>query len=67
MTTVVYMPTKTLPELVATAVQAGLDPATPAVAVERATRPDERVVGRTNRRPADAAWPQNRRRVRSSS
>ena len=43
-TTVVYMPTKTLPELVATAVRAGLDPATPAVAVERATRPDERVV-----------------------
>jgi uroporphyrin-III C-methyltransferase/precorrin-2 dehydrogenase/sirohydrochlorin ferrochelatase len=43
-TTVVYMPTKTLPELVANAVQAGLDPATPAVAVERATRADERVI-----------------------
>jgi uroporphyrin-III C-methyltransferase/precorrin-2 dehydrogenase/sirohydrochlorin ferrochelatase len=46
-TTVVYMPSKTLPELVANAVQAGLDPATPAVAVERATRADERVIAAT--------------------
>jgi uroporphyrin-III C-methyltransferase/precorrin-2 dehydrogenase/sirohydrochlorin ferrochelatase len=46
-TTVVYMPGKTLPELVAKAVQAGLDPATPAVAVERATRADERVIAAT--------------------
>jgi uroporphyrin-III C-methyltransferase/precorrin-2 dehydrogenase/sirohydrochlorin ferrochelatase len=46
-TTVVYMPGKTLPELVANAVQAGLDPATPAVAVERATRADERVIAAT--------------------
>jgi uroporphyrin-III C-methyltransferase / precorrin-2 dehydrogenase / sirohydrochlorin ferrochelatase len=46
-TTVVYMPTKTLPELVANAVQAGLDPATPAVAVEHATRADERVIAAT--------------------
>jgi uroporphyrin-III C-methyltransferase/precorrin-2 dehydrogenase/sirohydrochlorin ferrochelatase len=46
-TTVVYMPTKTLPELVTNAVQAGLDPATPAVAVERATRADERVIAAT--------------------
>jgi uroporphyrin-III C-methyltransferase / precorrin-2 dehydrogenase / sirohydrochlorin ferrochelatase len=46
-TTVVYMPIKTLPELVATAVQAGLDPATPAVAIERATRADERVIAGT--------------------
>ncbi len=46
-TTVVYMPVKTLPELVATAVNAGLDPATPAVAVERATRADERIVAGT--------------------
>ena len=43
-TTVVYMPTRTLPELVATAVRCGLDPATPAVAIERATRADERVI-----------------------
>ncbi len=46
-TTVVYMPTKTLPELVATAVGCGLDPATPAVAVEGATRPDERAIAAT--------------------
>jgi uroporphyrin-III C-methyltransferase/precorrin-2 dehydrogenase/sirohydrochlorin ferrochelatase len=46
-TTVVYMPSKTLPELVANAVQAGLDPTTPAVAVERATRADERVIAAT--------------------
>jgi uroporphyrin-III C-methyltransferase/precorrin-2 dehydrogenase/sirohydrochlorin ferrochelatase len=46
-TTVIYMPTKTLPELVARAVQGGLDPQTPAVAVERATRPEERVVAAT--------------------
>jgi uroporphyrin-III C-methyltransferase / precorrin-2 dehydrogenase / sirohydrochlorin ferrochelatase len=46
-TTVVYMPIKTLLELVASAVSAGLDPATPAVAVERATRADERVTAAT--------------------
>jgi uroporphyrin-III C-methyltransferase / precorrin-2 dehydrogenase / sirohydrochlorin ferrochelatase len=44
-TTIVYMPTKTLPDLVARALAAGLDPATPAVAVARATRADERVIG----------------------
>jgi uroporphyrin-III C-methyltransferase/precorrin-2 dehydrogenase/sirohydrochlorin ferrochelatase len=43
-TTIVYMPTKTLPELVAKALEAGLDPATPAIAVERATRTDERAI-----------------------
>ena len=46
-TTVVYMPTRTLPELVGRAVQAGLDPQTPAVAVEHATRPDERMFAAT--------------------
>jgi uroporphyrin-III C-methyltransferase / precorrin-2 dehydrogenase / sirohydrochlorin ferrochelatase len=46
-TTVVYMPKKTLPDLVAAAVAAGLDPATPAVAVARATRADERVISDT--------------------
>ena len=46
-TTVVYMPTKTLPQLVATAVGAGLDPATPAIAVESATRSGERVIAAT--------------------
>jgi uroporphyrin-III C-methyltransferase / precorrin-2 dehydrogenase / sirohydrochlorin ferrochelatase len=46
-TTIVYMPTRTLPELVDRALQTGLDPATPAVAIERATRPDERVIAAT--------------------
>jgi len=43
-TTVVYMPTKTLPDLVAAALKAGIDPETPAVAVMSATRADERVI-----------------------
>jgi uroporphyrin-III C-methyltransferase/precorrin-2 dehydrogenase/sirohydrochlorin ferrochelatase len=43
-TTAVYMPLKTIGDLVARALAAGLDPATPAVAVARATRPDETVV-----------------------
>jgi uroporphyrin-III C-methyltransferase / precorrin-2 dehydrogenase / sirohydrochlorin ferrochelatase len=43
-TTVVYMPVKTLPALVAKARAAGLDPATPAVAVAQATRADERTI-----------------------
>ena len=46
-TTVVYMPTKTLPDLVAAALESGLAPATPAVAVACATRPDERVIAAT--------------------
>jgi uroporphyrin-III C-methyltransferase/precorrin-2 dehydrogenase/sirohydrochlorin ferrochelatase len=40
-TSAIYMPKKTLASLVAGAVQRGLDPETPAVAVARATRPDE--------------------------
>ena len=40
-TTVVYMPVKTLDALVTTAIEHGLDPATPAVAVSRATRADQ--------------------------
>jgi uroporphyrin-III C-methyltransferase / precorrin-2 dehydrogenase / sirohydrochlorin ferrochelatase len=43
-TTVVYMPVKTLPALVAKACAAGLDPATPAVAVAHATRAEERTI-----------------------
>jgi uroporphyrin-III C-methyltransferase/precorrin-2 dehydrogenase/sirohydrochlorin ferrochelatase len=46
-TTVVYMPTKTLPDLVAAAVKAGLAPKTPAIAVVSATRADERVIAAT--------------------
>jgi uroporphyrin-III C-methyltransferase / precorrin-2 dehydrogenase / sirohydrochlorin ferrochelatase len=44
-TTIVYMPVRTLPDLVARAIAAGLDPQTPAVAVECATHTDERIVG----------------------
>jgi uroporphyrin-III C-methyltransferase/precorrin-2 dehydrogenase/sirohydrochlorin ferrochelatase len=40
-TTVIYMPAKTLAEFSARAIAQGLDPATPAVAVSRATRADE--------------------------
>jgi uroporphyrin-III C-methyltransferase/precorrin-2 dehydrogenase/sirohydrochlorin ferrochelatase len=40
-TTAIYMPASTLPEFAATAIAQGLDPATPAVAVSRATREDE--------------------------
>jgi len=46
-TTIVYMPKKTLRALSARAVEQGLDPATPAVAVANATRPDEVVVSGT--------------------
>jgi uroporphyrin-III C-methyltransferase/precorrin-2 dehydrogenase/sirohydrochlorin ferrochelatase len=46
-TTVVYMPTKTLPDLVDAALKAGLEPKTPAVAVASATRADERVIAAT--------------------
>ena len=60
-TTVVYMPVKTLGELAARAIAAGLDPATPAVAVARATRPDEaRIVATIAELPerlADAGSP----------
>jgi uroporphyrin-III C-methyltransferase / precorrin-2 dehydrogenase / sirohydrochlorin ferrochelatase len=43
-TTVVYMPVKTLPALVAKACAAGLDPTTPAVAISYVTRADERTI-----------------------
>jgi uroporphyrin-III C-methyltransferase/precorrin-2 dehydrogenase/sirohydrochlorin ferrochelatase len=43
-TTAVYMPLKTIGELVTNAVAAGLDPATPAVAIARVSRPDEAVI-----------------------
>jgi len=43
-TTAIYMPTKTLAALVAKATAQGLDPATPALAIARATRPDQQVV-----------------------
>ncbi|MBI3703983.1 MAG: uroporphyrinogen-III C-methyltransferase, partial [Rhizobiales bacterium] len=43
-TTAIYMPTKTLETLVTRAIAAGLDPTTPAIAIARATRPDQAVV-----------------------
>jgi uroporphyrin-III C-methyltransferase/precorrin-2 dehydrogenase/sirohydrochlorin ferrochelatase len=46
-TTAVYMPAGTLTSLAAKAVAEGIDPHTPAVAVTRATRPDETVIGGT--------------------
>jgi uroporphyrin-III C-methyltransferase / precorrin-2 dehydrogenase / sirohydrochlorin ferrochelatase len=46
-TTIVYMPTKTLPELVAKAIEAGLLPTTPAVAMMQATRADEHMIAGT--------------------
>ena len=46
-TTIVYMPKKTLRELSARAIAEGLDPATPAVAIANATRPDETIVAGT--------------------
>ncbi|WAC27759.1 siroheme synthase CysG [Ancylobacter sp. SL191] len=46
-TTVVYMPQRTWAELAAKAMAAGLDPATPAIAIFAATRPQERQVPAT--------------------
>jgi uroporphyrin-III C-methyltransferase/precorrin-2 dehydrogenase/sirohydrochlorin ferrochelatase len=60
-TTAIYMPTKTLAVLVAKAVAQGLDPQTPALAIARATRPDQVVVaapiGELPERLAQAALP----------
>jgi uroporphyrin-III C-methyltransferase/precorrin-2 dehydrogenase/sirohydrochlorin ferrochelatase len=43
-TTAIYMPTRTFSALAETALAQGLDPATPAVAVARATRPDQEII-----------------------
>jgi uroporphyrin-III C-methyltransferase/precorrin-2 dehydrogenase/sirohydrochlorin ferrochelatase len=43
-TTAIYMPVKTLAEFADRAIAQGLDPATPAVAVARATRPDQATI-----------------------
>ena len=43
-TTAIYMPTRTLAALVEKATAEGLDPQTPALAIARATRPDQAVV-----------------------
>jgi uroporphyrin-III C-methyltransferase/precorrin-2 dehydrogenase/sirohydrochlorin ferrochelatase len=52
-TTVVYMPHKTLRELAVRAIAAGLDPATPAAAISNATRPNEMVLRSTVAQIAD--------------
>jgi uroporphyrin-III C-methyltransferase / precorrin-2 dehydrogenase / sirohydrochlorin ferrochelatase len=60
-TSAIYMPTKTLRALVARATAEGLDPRTPALAISRATRPDQAVVaapiGELPDRLAKAALP----------
>ena len=43
-TTAIYMPVRTLAALVTRALAEGLDPATPAAAIARATRPDQEVI-----------------------
>jgi uroporphyrin-III C-methyltransferase / precorrin-2 dehydrogenase / sirohydrochlorin ferrochelatase len=43
-TSAIYMPTRTLSALVARALEEGLDPQTPALAIARATKPDQAVV-----------------------
>jgi uroporphyrin-III C-methyltransferase/precorrin-2 dehydrogenase/sirohydrochlorin ferrochelatase len=57
-TTAIYMPTRTLPALTEKAIEEGLDPQTPALAIACATRPDQAVVtgpiGELSRRIADA-------------
>jgi uroporphyrin-III C-methyltransferase/precorrin-2 dehydrogenase/sirohydrochlorin ferrochelatase len=60
-TTAIYMPTRTLAALVTKAMAEGLDPRTPALAIARATRPDQAVVsapiGELADRIAQAALP----------
>src|SRR5262245_34938045 len=46
-TTAIYMPTRTLAALVEKATAEGLDPRTPALAIARATRPDQAFVSAT--------------------
>jgi uroporphyrin-III C-methyltransferase/precorrin-2 dehydrogenase/sirohydrochlorin ferrochelatase len=56
-TSVVYMPKKTLRQLVDRVLAAGLDPATPALAIANATRPEEQAVAATVDELADVALP----------
>ena len=46
-TTAIYMPVKTLAALAARAIAEGLDPQTPALAIARATRPDQQAIAAT--------------------
>jgi uroporphyrin-III C-methyltransferase/precorrin-2 dehydrogenase/sirohydrochlorin ferrochelatase len=60
-TTAIYMPARTLAALVVKATAEGLDPLTPAIAIARATRPDQAVVsapiGELPQRLTQAALP----------
>ena len=56
-TTVVYMPKKTLRAFVDHALAAGLNPATPALAVANATRPEEQTIAATISELAEAPLP----------
>jgi len=60
-TTAVYMPTRTLEALIERALAEGLDPQTPALAISRATRPDQATVtapiAELGQRLADANLP----------
>jgi uroporphyrin-III C-methyltransferase/precorrin-2 dehydrogenase/sirohydrochlorin ferrochelatase len=60
-TTAIFMPTRTLAVLVEKAIGEGLDPSTPALAIARATRPDQAVVAapiaQLSARLAQAALP----------
>jgi uroporphyrin-III C-methyltransferase / precorrin-2 dehydrogenase / sirohydrochlorin ferrochelatase len=53
-TTAIYMPRRTLECLLTTAISRGLAPATPAVAIVSATRPDEHVIRATAESLAEA-------------
>jgi uroporphyrin-III C-methyltransferase/precorrin-2 dehydrogenase/sirohydrochlorin ferrochelatase len=46
-TTAIYMPVRTFTDFCAAAIRHGLDPETPAVAISRATRADERMLAGT--------------------
>jgi uroporphyrin-III C-methyltransferase/precorrin-2 dehydrogenase/sirohydrochlorin ferrochelatase len=60
-TTAIYMPTRTLNDLMERAIAAGLGPDTPVLAASRATRPDQQVIrapaGLLPQRLAEAALP----------
>jgi uroporphyrin-III C-methyltransferase/precorrin-2 dehydrogenase/sirohydrochlorin ferrochelatase len=60
-TTAIYMPIRTLAALIEMAIAEGLDPTTPALAIARATRPDQAVVAapinELSARIAEAALP----------
>jgi uroporphyrin-III C-methyltransferase/precorrin-2 dehydrogenase/sirohydrochlorin ferrochelatase len=56
-TSVIYMPKKTLRQFVDNVLEAGLDPNTPALAIANATRPNEEVIAEKIGELADVALP----------